>query len=142
VTRLVLLGLASCVGFGPEVGPVQHVSCADVDSDPDSETTFETHVRPLLEGAGHCPDCHTPAGPTPSGLEVTGFDLSSLATLMAGGTQSGIAIVVPGHPCDSVLIQKLGEVPPFGVRMPLDGPPFLGADEIQVIADWIVEGAP
>jgi hypothetical protein len=38
-------------------------------------------------------------------------------------------------------VQKISAAPPFGARMPLDGPPFLSASQIQVISDWIAEGA-
>ena len=47
---------------------------------------------------------------------------------------------MPGDACGSILVQKLGDAPPFGARMPLEGP-ALGAPEIQLIVDWIVEGA-
>ena len=29
----------------------------------------------------------------------------------------------------------------FGARMPLDGPPYLSLTDLQLISDWIVEGA-
>jgi len=50
-------------------------------------------------------------------------------------------IVVPGQPCASILYLKVDEAPPFGARMPLDGPPFWTEDEIQRLHDWIAEGA-
>ena len=36
---------------------------------------------------------------------------------------------------------ELGEGPPFGSRMPLDGPPYLEDVDLELIGDWIVEGA-
>ena len=48
---------------------------------------------------------------------------------------SGSNIVVPGRPCESVLLQKVGSAAPFGGRMPLNGPPFLNDDERQLIHD-------
>ncbi|MCG8555991.1 MAG: hypothetical protein MJD61_12000 [Proteobacteria bacterium] len=71
----------------------------------------------------------------------TGLDLSTFSTLMAGGTGAAIPIVAPGKPCESLLVQKVGESPPFGTRMPRTGPPFLSDSEIQLIKDWIAEGA-
>jgi hypothetical protein len=40
-----------------------------------------------------------------------------------------------------MLIQKLGAGPPFGSRMPLNGPPFWNSDELKLLHDWIAEGA-
>jgi len=48
---------------------------------------------------------------------------------------------VAGRPCDSLLLQKLGPAPPFGSRMPMDGPPYLANEDLVQISDWIVEGA-
>jgi hypothetical protein len=39
------------------------------------------------------------------------------------------------------LLQKIAEGPPFGSRMPLDGPPYLDEERQAVLADWIAEGA-
>ena len=134
--------LAGCLhDLGPEVGEPVHDTCDDVDSDPDTDVGFTTGVLPILEGTGRCTTCHTPTGKTPFGLDTSNLDLSTRETLLAGGTRSGVQIVVAGHPCASVLVQKLGQSPPFGARMPLDAPPFLTADELQRIADWIAEGA-
>jgi hypothetical protein len=54
---------------------------------------------------------------------------------------SGERIVVPGNPCRSLIVEKVREYPSFGGRMPLNGPPFLTDEEIQLISDWIAEGA-
>ena len=70
-----------------------------------------------------------------------GLDLTSYATLREGGVVSETDIVVPGRPCDSVLVQKISGSPPFGARMPLGGPPYLSEDEQQLVRDWIAEGA-
>ena len=67
--------------------------------------------------------------------------MATYPTLRTGGGNSGESIVVPGHPCSSVLVQKVSAAPPFGARMPLSGPPYLADDEIRVLHDWISEGA-
>jgi hypothetical protein len=77
----------------------------------------------------------------PSGIEQGGLDLGSITSLRAGGRNSGADIVIAGDPCSSLLVQKLESTPPFGSRMPLDGPPYLEPDEIGLIRDWIAEGA-
>lgn len=140
--RLAAVLLAGCVELGPDVGALQQVPCDNADSAPAVPTSFETDIRPIFLGAGHCVACHTAGGRSPFGLEISGLDLANVETLLAGGAQSGASIVIRGRPCDSVLIQKLGPSPPFGARMPLDGPPYLDAQAIRTIADWIAEGAP
>ena len=93
-----------------------------------TSATRTTSRRCLIEY--HCPKCHTPGGATPQGLSVGGLDLESFETLRAGGVRSGAEIVVPGQPCTSVLLQKVGAGPPFGARMPLDGPPYLDEEDL------------
>jgi hypothetical protein len=139
--------LALCGGcleqFEPEVGAPLRPACSDEDSDPDVEVSFARDIqeglfaRPDLE----CTECHTPGGSSPIGLRVSGLNLATHASLMRGGVESGDAIVLPGRPCESILLQKVGEAPPFGARMPLDGPPFMDARDRQVLSDWIAEGA-
>ena len=51
--------------------------------------------------------------------------------------------VAPGNSDDSYLMMKLrGSAGIQGVRMPLDGPPFLSAAQVAGIARWIDAGAP
>ena len=95
----------------------------------------------MSAGRPGCRACHFPDAETPIGLRQGGLDLSSHATLLAGGTNSGGSIVVPGRPCESVLFLKVAGAPPFGARMPQDGPPFLDAVAVGRIHDWIAEGA-
>ena len=42
----------------------------------------------------------------------------------------------------SILVQKIGSAPPFGQRMPRNGPPYLTDGQILVIKRWIENGAP
>lgn len=142
-----VLGAGGCLGVlepvDPAVGPALAARCTQEDSDPGTAVSFTRDVLPLLKGeAGPvgC-GCHFPGSKTPIGIEQAGLDLSSYASLRAGGVRSRAAIVVAGRPCDSILVQKIGEAPPVGARMPFDGPPFLSDAERQLIADWIAEGA-
>ncbi len=140
---LITLMLTGCLeGIEPDVGPPLRQLCTNEDSDPDRRVSYDDIARGIFANPAYgCVDCHTPTGATPIGLQVSGLDLSSLATLRSGGTRSGGEIVIAGRPCDSVLVQKIGQSPPFGARMPLDGPPFLNELDRQLIADWIAEGA-
>lgn len=69
-------------------------------------------------------------------------------------SQNGLR-VAPGRPNDSILYQKLLPSPPCGIQMPADtatfstngtsnltfSGPALSADQLQLIHDWIQEGA-
>ncbi|MBK7076554.1 MAG: hypothetical protein IPH44_30105 [Myxococcales bacterium] len=138
---LVALSGAACVDvLGPEVGPLDDNRCELTDSDPATTVSFATD---LLGGAlrrtdTDCLRCHTAGG---TGLRDSGLDLGSYTALRLGGNRSRQTIVVAGDPCASVLVQKLGPAPPFGARMPRNGPPYLPASDVALITDWILEGA-
>jgi hypothetical protein len=135
---------ASCVvDVVPDVGPPLTGACDPADSDPGADVSFAHDIRPIMDrprGMAGC-GCHTPTNGLPSGIEQSGLDLGSIYALRQGGRTSGTAIVVAGDPCSSVLVQKLESTPPFGSRMPLDGPPYLEDAEVLLIRDWIAEGA-
>lgn len=90
------------------------------------------HVAPIF--ATRCAKCHTDngqMGPPPEGYRLT----SHAATVAAADRVR----VVPGNPGASELMRRIrGQARP---RMPLDGPPFLEQGEIQLIEDWISQGA-
>jgi hypothetical protein len=133
------IGLAGCIdALDPEVGAPLAARCVDADSDPARTLSFATDVAPVLQ---RCRYCHSPYGTVPLGYEIGHLDLGSYETIRAGGAVSGARIIVPGQPCASVLLQKLSPGPPFGSRMPLDGPPFLSDRDLGIIHDWIAEGA-
>ena len=142
---LVALALStSCLdSLEPDVGPPLRESCVDEDSDPDTDVSYQTDIYEVIfrDSEVACLDCHAPDAPTPIGLEVGGLDLSSYQALRAGGAISGSDAIVPGSPCDSVLLQKISPGPPFGARMPLDGGPFVPEADRQRLHDWIAEGA-
>jgi hypothetical protein len=140
---VVAIGLAAllvggCLGE-PDVGPPFAGACVPEDSDPDHDVSFGTDIRPLFDrprGEGGC-SCHATGGAGAPG----GFDMSSFAAMRKGGSSSGSKIIVPGDPCQSLLLQKMSAAPPSGARMPIDGPPFLGDEDLQLVSDWIAEGA-
>jgi len=90
-------------------------------------------VGPIL--LKRCVKCHTDnglRGKAPEGLRLKDRDM-----VLAGGER---IVVIPGNAGASELVRRIrGQSLP---RMPFDGPPFLADDEIRVIADWIVQGAP
>lgn len=111
-------------------------SCDNTDSRPSGQpVSFINDIQPLISrGMGGC-GCHL------NGTKPGGLDLSSLSTLRMGGFNSGPQIIVAGDPCSSILYQKLSDTPPFGSRMPRSGPPFWTTEELQLLHDWIAEGA-
>ena len=143
LTLLPGLALAGCLGpLEPDVGPPIHEICSDDDSDPTTDVSYVDDVLPLfVRTSGGCIQCHLPSGSTPVGITVGGLDLSSYDSMREGGVQGGSDNVINGQPCDSVLYEKLSAAPPFGSRMPLDGPAFFEPDELMLVHDWIAEGA-
>jgi hypothetical protein len=58
-----------------------------------------------------------------------------------GGVTTGVRIVIDADPCRSTLVDKISRTPDFGSRMPLSGPPYFTPEEVQLVHDWIAEGA-
>lgn len=142
-----IVGSTACLdaidALDPMVGVQLAPRCSNEDSDPDNDVSFARDVLPIFFGeAGPvgC-TCHLATDEMPIGLDQSGLDLSSYTTLREGGQNSLTTIVIAGAPCDSVLWRKISPGPDFGSRMPFDGPPFLEERTIQLISDWIAEGA-
>jgi hypothetical protein len=146
VSRAVLvaagLTIVAACSLTPDVGPLLAGVCDNADTRPATPVSFRADILPLINRSmGGC-GCHLQsAGGGGTGIQLSGLNLSSFATLREGGLTSGDHIVIAGSPCTSILYQKLSDAPPFGSRMPLNGPPFFNADELQLVHDWIAEGA-
>lgn len=142
--------LAGCLSqLAPAVGPEQApsdgaISLVDVsatcntDSDPTRTVSFSADLMSGVFLRGKCLSCHTGGG---EGVQQSGFNLGSYTTLRAGGNHSGTNIVINFAPCSSILVLKIDTTPPFGKRMPYNGPPYLSSADIQLVRDWIAEGA-
>jgi Planctomycete cytochrome C len=141
---MTLLGLSSCIAeVEPEIGPVRAGVCKSEDSDPKQTVSFRNDLEPLFMrpfGAAGC-GCHQPSSKRSSGIDATGFDVSTWSSFRRGGNSSHDTAVVPGDPCGSLVVQKVSSAPPTGSRMPSDGPPYLSPKEIALLSDWIAEGA-
>jgi len=117
---------------GPsDAAPPPVVAAVPARPGPGVQVTF-VHVAPIL--ATRCAKCHTERGllgPAPEGYRLNSYE----ATLSTADRVR----VVPGHPEASELVRRIrGQALP---RMPFDGPPYLDADEIELIVAWIVQGA-
>jgi hypothetical protein len=141
-----VLVLGACGELDPRVG-VPRVACEDVDSDPATTVSFARDIRPLMnrgpeDPSGHgCIFCHYSTQSSHLCTDITGLDLATLGHLRRGGVTSGTGVVVAGKPCESALVQKLQGDYPVGLQMPKDGPPFWSKQEVQLVIDWIAEGA-
>jgi hypothetical protein len=141
---LMVVGALALVGAGcfedPEVGELLAGGCKPGDSNPEVEVSYGADIQPLFDRSsmeGGC-GCHNSGG---VGVQLSGFDMSTLPSMRRGGATSGAKIIVGGDPCGSVLLQKVGPSPAAGARMPLNGPPFWTAEEQALLHDWIAEGA-
>ncbi len=88
--------------------------------------SFSADVMPIFES--DCIICHGNFG---------GWDASSYTTVL--GTGDHAPVIIPGDPENSLLAQKMVGTHSIGDIMPPAG--LLPEDEIQVILDWIEEGA-
>lgn len=148
-----LLGTAACqviddIRYRPKVGPpvpdamtvtracpiIPGDTCGD--SNPAVDVSFSRDIQPLINRAtpGGCMS-HTMMPTTPTVL----LDVSTYSSLRRGGYVSGAKIIVDCRPCDSILVQKLSDRPPFGARMP--DTRYWSDVDMTLLRDWIAEGA-
>jgi len=86
------------------------------------------------------PGCHGGAG-AQQGLRLDpGFSAGNLINVPSP-RDSNLIRVVPGDPDASFIIQKLQGTQTLGDRMP-DGGPYLTTAKVNVIRQWIQDGAP
>ncbi|MGA9116379.1 MAG: c-type cytochrome domain-containing protein [Bacteroidota bacterium] len=106
----------------------------------DTAVSFREDVFPLVKK--YCLPCHAEDNANPSDLH-----LDTYKSLKAGGRKG--PGIVPGKPSESMFLQKMGEKPPFGGRMPLHSKRkikegkvrWLTPEEMDLLARWIRQGA-
>jgi len=92
--------------------------------------SYAADVQPIF--AQYCFACHSGEGAT-KGVRLDGYEY-----VLASGASH--PVIIPGDPSGSELLKLItGDSSP---RMPLNGPPFLTDQEIQIITSWIAAGAP
>lgn len=88
-----------------------------------------------------CTKCHIGAG-APQGLQLDAAHSYALLVGVPSNEQPNVLRVAPGDPDSSYLIRKLTNTGGIsGVQMPADGPPYLPQSTIDVIRQWITNGA-
>ncbi len=117
------------VGPATELLPSQ--ACAAPPEKP--HVSFAEDILPLAKFK--CGECHLPGG---QGVEKSGFDISSYATLMKG-TKFG-AVIIAGDPDASSLMRMLDWGVSPDIRMP-HGKKKLSTCDRDLIRTWIFEGA-
>lgn len=133
---MIAVAQTSCTFVQPEVGD-RVEACVDADSDPAKPIDFKTQIRPII--AARCAECHYYSSGGQDGYREVHFDQETLGELRKGGTNTRANILVARKPCSSAYVQKIRGT--FGgARMPKNGP-YLSREDIQLIMDWIAEGA-
>ncbi len=119
---------------------------------------LDANGRPLSEGGGDadalvptlasiqqnvftpvCTACHA-GGAAPQGLRLDAANSAAALIGVASNEVPSLLRVAPGDADASYLVQKLEGSAAVGERMPLGGP-FLDAATIDVIRQWIDQGA-
>ena len=127
------LALAACGGGGEDAPPPAAPPPAGLQ--PTLASIQANVFTPSCAKSG----CHTGAA-AQAGLRLdSGFSWAHLYNI-ASSQDMSLTRVVPMDPDGSFLIQKL-EGPAVGGRMPADGPPYLQQATVDVIRQWIQDGA-
>jgi hypothetical protein len=87
-----------------------------------------------------CSVCHIGGG-APEGLRLDAVNSYNLLVGVPSTEVPPLLRVKPGDPSNSYIIQKLQGHAAVGAQMPLGGP-YLSADTIAFIQQWITNGAP
>jgi len=94
------------------------------------QVDYESQIQTIIDANCTNSGCHTNGGGYQNGL-----DLSSYDNLMAGDSENG-PVVIPLDHANSLLWQKVNSG-----AMPPGNNPDLSGDEVNLIANWIDEGA-
>lgn len=131
--------LAGCAGNGMGLdangNPIGSESSAPEPLTADFQSIQDNIFTPI------CTRCHIGAN-APQGLQLDQAHSYALLVGVPSAEVPSLLRVKPGDPTDSYLIQKLqGSSGIVGVQMPFGGP-YLPQSTINVIAQWITNGAP
>ncbi len=95
-----------------------------------AQIVYGDDIQPIFDS--HCVACHG---------GQSGVTLGSYSAVMSSvGEQYNQNVVVPGEPDDSPIVEKIEPNPSIGERMPQGGP-YLDDEQINLIRQWIEEGA-
>ena len=100
-----------------------------------SAVSFNDQIRPIL--ADRCFACHGPD----SAARKAGLRLDREEFAKAALAESGNVPIVAGHTDKSEIFKRITSNDPDEVMPPQDAKSELTAKEIQLIGEWITEGA-
>jgi methionine-rich copper-binding protein CopC len=140
VALLVAAGLSACAGNGNGLDSNGNPVTPGSGDSGVLTADFQSIQENVFDA--RCVKCHSGAG-APEGLQLDAGHSYDLLVGHASAEQSNVLRVEPGDPDSSYIIRKLeGASGISGVRMPADGPPYLPQATIDVIRQWITNGAP
>jgi hypothetical protein len=138
VAPLLAAGLAACTGSGVGLdangNPIGGGSSAEPLT-PDLKSIQDNVFTPI------CTRCHIGAG-APMALQLDAAHSYALLVGVPSAEQPNVLRVKAGDPDNSYMVQKIeGAASISGVRMPFGGP-YLPQSTIDVIRQWVSNGAP
>ena len=86
-----------------------------------------------------CSVCHA-GGSAPQGLRLDAGNSYAMLVGVSSAQAPSVQRVAPGDPDNSYLVHKVEGNASVGARMPLGGP-YLDANTVAVIREWISNGA-
>lgn len=136
---LCLLALTACGGGGGEGldangRPIGEGSAASGPMTA-SFASIQSHVFTPI-----CSVCHA-GGAAPQGLRLDAANSYAMLVNVASSEVPSLKRVRPGDAANSYLVQKIEGRAAVGARMPFGGP-YLDAQTITLIRQWIDAGAP
>lgn len=89
-----------------------------------------------------CSKCHIGAS-APQNLQLDAAHSYAALVSVPSSEQPAVLRIAPGDPDSSYLVRKISNTPGIsGVQMPANGPPYLPQATIDVIRQWVTNGAP
>jgi hypothetical protein len=139
VALLAAAAMAGCAGNGNGLdangNPVTPGSGGTAPLTADFQSIQDNVFTPI------CTKCHQGAG-APQGLQLDATHSYAALVGVHSSEQPAVLRVASGDPDSSYLIRKLTNTGGIsGVQMPADGPPYLPQATIDVIRQWITNGA-
>ena len=98
------------------------------------DISYRDDVFPILHD--YCLGCHQPGG---TGYEKSGLDMSTFQSLMKGSKFG--SVIKPGDSFTSIIIQVIEGRVHESVKMPLGMSSGLARDKIEILKQWVDQGA-